>query len=649
MLQPIKSYLGNLSVGRKLMLAFGLVTALSLVAITIAFQAAKTLLSGSQQNQAIAEINLLLLKARGAEKDFALSNESSSVERLDQALKALNQTVEALRIEEAIDPHELRNIAVSVQDYRKQFKTFVDDSQGAKNAFEDMQKQAEEARIQFEFVELDMFSSLRESLTGEGTLNPDTLTFSESASSLLRKLLAVRNRESIYVQSGAEQSLKEWEELMQGTEGEVSLLHTRIGKENKDILQAADDALTNYRIAFQNYKRSRIANENTAKTMRELAERVLQLADSALSSHKLAMEKQAAAVLRLLLISGIVIMCLALLAGWAIRQLILPPLRQTLEMAKSIASGDLSQVITTERQDELGQLCQAMGTMSMGLRNLVEMIIHGIDQLHASANQLMEASMGSRDGALTQQREAEQAATATQQMAYSADAVSRHASEASAAARLANHQANDGAEVVRQSADQIARVAIDVEQSMITIRELHDGSGRIGGVLDVIKAVAEQTNLLALNAAIEAARAGEQGRGFAVVADEVRALARRTQDSTRTIESMIIELQAMSDRAVQQMSGSSQLSQEAATYGEQARMALSRITSAVSSIETFNQQIATAAEEQSSVAGEISNNVERVRNIADQGAVSTERMTSASAELAQLGEQLQQLVRKFRI
>ncbi|WP_419956932.1 methyl-accepting chemotaxis protein [Pseudomonas putida] len=234
-------------------------------------------------------------------------------------------------------------------------------------------------------------------------------------------------------------------------------------------------------------------------------------------------------------------------------------------------------------------------------------------------------------------------------MAYSADAVSRHASEASAAAILANHQANDGAEVVRQSADQIARVAIDVEQSMKTIRELHDGSGRIGGVLDVIKAVAEQTNLLALNAAIEAARAGEQGRGFAVVADEVRALARRTQDSTRTIESMIIELQAMSDRAVQQMSGSSQLSQEAATYGEQARMALSRITSAVSSIETFNQQIATAAEEQSSVAGEISNNVQRVRNIADQGAVSTERMTSASAELAQLGEQLQQLVRKFRI
>ncbi|BAW24134.1 Laminin subunit alphmethyl-accepting chemotaxis sensory transducer [Pseudomonas putida] len=649
MLQTIKSYLGNLSVGRKLMLAFGLVTALSLVAITIAFQAAKTLLSGSQQNQAIAEINLLLLKARGAEKDFALSNESPSVERLDQALKALNQTVEALRIEAAIDPHELRNIAVSVQDYRKQFKTFVDDSQGAKNAFEDMQKQAEEARIQFEFVELDMFSSLRESLTGEGTLNSDTLTFSESASSLLRKLLAVRNRESIYVQSGAQQSLKEWEELMQGTEGEVSLLHTRIGKENKDILQAADDALTNYRIAFQNYKHSRIANENTAKKMRELAERVLQLADSALSSHKLAMEKQAAAVLRLLLISGIVIMCLALLAGWAIRQLILPPLRQTLEMAKSIASGDLSQVITTERQDELGQLCQAMGTMSMGLRNLVEMIIRGIDQLHISANQLKEASMGSRDGALTQQREAEQAATATQQMAYSADAVSRHASEASAAAILANHQANDGAEVVRQSADQIARVAIDVEQSMKTIRELHDGSGRIGGVLDVIKAVAEQTNLLALNAAIEAARAGEQGRGFAVVADEVRALARRTQDSTRTIESMIIELQAMSDRAVQQMSGSSQLSQEAATYGEQARMALSRITSAVSSIETFNQQIATAAEEQSSVAGEISNNVQRVRNIADQGAVSTERMTSASAELAQLGEQLQQLVRKFRI
>ncbi|WP_036996903.1 methyl-accepting chemotaxis protein [Metapseudomonas resinovorans] len=648
MLQPIQSGLANLSVGRKLMLAFGIVSALSLAAIAIAIQAAQTLFSESQQNQAIAEINLLLLQARGAEKDFALNHGAPAVERLDQALAALGKRVDTLRSEDAIGLEQLDAVTGSVRDYRMQFQQFVDDSRSAEKAFEDMQKQADEARIQFEFVELDMFSSLRDTMSNQGQLNPDTLTFAETASSLLRKLLAVRNREYVYGQIGTEQALAEWEELMQGTEGEVSRLHARIGEDHEDILQAAEDALANYRAAFQAYRGSRVANEATAETMQQLAGRVLEVADKTLLSHNQAMEQKAATILRLLVVSGIVILGLALLAGWVIRQLILPPLRQTLDLAKSIASGDLSQMIATERKDELGQLCQAMGTMSLGLRQLIERIVQGIDQLHSSASQLLEASQVSRDGARSQQRETEQAATATQQMAYSADAVSRHAEEASEAARLANQQASEGAQIVRHSADQVARLAVDVQQSMKTIRELHDGSGRIGSVLDVIKAVAEQTNLLALNAAIEAARAGEQGRGFAVVADEVRALARRTQDSTRQIESLIVELQDMSDRAVQQMSGSSQLSQEATTYGEQARVALSRITDAVSSIETFNHQIATAAEEQSSVAGEISTNVERVRNIADQGAEATEHMTTASAELARLGGELQQLVRQFR-
>ncbi|WP_408601158.1 methyl-accepting chemotaxis protein [Pseudomonas sp. PLMAX] len=287
--------------------------------------------------------------------------------------------------------------------------------------------------------------------------------------------------------------------------------------------------------------------------------------------------------------------------------------------------------------------------MTTGLRSLIQRIVQGINQLHHSAHQLQQASLQNSSGAKSQQQVTEQAATATQQMAYSAEAVFRHAADASNAAELANREASEGDEIVRHSADQISRLAEDVSLSMQTIQRLHDGSDRIGSVLDVIKAVAEQTNLLALNAAIEAARAGEQGRGFAVVADEVRALAMRTQDSTSQIEALIAGLQSLSEQAVKQMANSAQLSQEVAEQGERARVAISRITVAVSSIQSLNSQIASAAEEQSSVAGEISENVDRARMITDQGVAATDSIAQSSAELAHLGGELQQLVRQFRI
>ncbi|WP_442964772.1 methyl-accepting chemotaxis protein [Pseudomonas sp. GOM7] len=233
-------------------------------------------------------------------------------------------------------------------------------------------------------------------------------------------------------------------------------------------------------------------------------------------------------------------------------------------------------------------------------------------------------------------------------MAATVQEVAHNAEMASHAAKEADREAQQGNEVVQQAVDQVHSLATEVEQSAEAIAALDQESSRISSVLEVIRGVAEQTNLLALNAAIEAARAGEQGRGFAVVADEVRALAKRAQDSTEEIETLIGSLQRMAKGAVQQMESSRSLTQRTVALAGQAGEALARITQSVSTIEQMNQQIAAAAEEQSAVAETINESVTRVRDIGEQSATATEQTAVSSAELARLGVELQGLVRQFR-
>lgn len=650
MLQRLNACLADLTVGKKMILAFGLVSLLSIAAIAIALKSADLLLDGNRQSQAIGELNLLLQEARGAEKEFSMTGKQENADLLKLKLSKLDTRVnELLEDESTINHEQLEKTRLNAQAYRKQFDHFQASKTQSDSALAEMQKQAENARIQLEFVELDMFSALRESVNGQGGFDPNTLTFAENASTLLRLLLQMRGHEFNYVQRDDKKELSAWTEMMDEAEGDVSRLQGRIGEEHKDILQAAQEALASYHSAFKRYSESRVANQRSAMQMQELADQVTQGANEALASHRDWLEGYADNILRLLVVSAGIILTLALLAGWGVRQLILPPLHQTLDLAKRIAAGDLSQNITTERNDELGQLCRAMGGMTINLRELIRRILDGVEQLRGAAGALQEASQQSSEGALIQQRQTELAASATHQMATSAEAVAAHANMASEAAAQANKHAEAGEHVVHQSAEQIGLLADDVQSSTQVIKQLHESSERIGGVLDVIKMVAEQTNLLALNAAIEAARAGEQGRGFAVVADEVRALARRTQESTHEIEALVAELQDMSLRALQQMTGSAQLSDQAVAFGKQARDTLNHITSAVSSIEQLNEQIATAAGEQSTVAAEISLNVDNVRSVASQGADATQRVAGASSELARLGTELQQLVQQFRI
>ncbi|WP_373682151.1 MULTISPECIES: methyl-accepting chemotaxis protein [unclassified Pseudomonas] len=227
--------------------------------------------------------------------------------------------------------------------------------------------------------------------------------------------------------------------------------------------------------------------------------------------------------------------------------------------------------------------------------------------------------------------------------------VARNAEQASEAAVMADQQAREGDRVVSEAVAQIERLASEVANSSEAMSQLKGESDKIGSVLDVIKSVAQQTNLLALNAAIEAARAGEAGRGFAVVADEVRSLAQRTQQSTEEIEELIAGLQSGTQRAASVMDSSRQLTDSTVELTRRAGSSLENITRTVSSIQAMNQQIATAAEEQTAVAEEINRSVINVRDISDQTSAASEQTASSSVELARLGTHLQGLVRRFKL
>ncbi|MEN5313317.1 methyl-accepting chemotaxis protein [Pseudomonas koreensis] len=348
---------------------------------------------------------------------------------------------------------------------------------------------------------------------------------------------------------------------------------------------------------------------------------------------------------------GLIIAAIGLLVIWLVGHGIARPLKQMVAMLDDIAKGegDLTRRLSSDRSDELGSIAKGFNTFLAKLQAMIMQVVTSVQSVSDSSEHTADIAIRTNIGIQKQMAEIDQVATAVQEMTATAQDVARNATQAAQAASHADQAAGQGMQIVRDTSNSIGVLAVEIGKAVEVVQTLAKDSENINAILTAIRGIAEQTNLLALNAAIEAARAGEQGRGFAVVADEVRNLAQKTQKATEEIQSMIQQLQQGTRDVVRVMEDSQNRTDESVQHAAKAAEALETITQAVSVINDMNTQIASAAEEQSAVADDINRNVINIGQVANEVAGGADESSSASAGLTKLAEQQRRLINQFKV
>jgi len=630
--------LGNVSVNRKLGIGFGLLLLLTLLITATGWTGLGSVIKRGDKLGSIATINELTKDLRIARMDYQLTQGeqgpavvSDLLNRLDEGLRDVRKQFER---PESIALADQQLAAVA--EYKLAFADITQATANREASRAKLGASADNAVARVEEVEKSM-------------LQGDSVAQFNSVIELSKLLQQARFQVRGYTYSGKADAEKPALDAIDAALNNLASLPGKLPEQHIANLQQASDSLKGYREAVSQFRDSQVASAAALKRMAAQGDRLFDLSKQLTTLQTSKRDSEAAQAKSMLMIATVLALVFGLIASWSITRQIIIPLRQTLQVVERVASGDLSQNLSVERRDELGQLQGAMQRMTVSLRELIGGISAGVTQIASAAEELSAVTEQTSAGVNNQKVETDQVATAMNEMAATVQEVARNAEEASEAAVAADQQAREGDRVVSEAIAQIERLATEVGHSTDAMSHLKQESDKIGSVLDVIKSVAQQTNLLALNAAIEAARAGEAGRGFAVVADEVRSLAQRTQKSTEEIEELIVGLQSGTQQVASIMDNSRSLTDSSVELTRRAGGSLENITRTVSAIQAMNQQIAAAAEQQSAVAEEINRSVLNVRDVSEQTSAASEETAASSVELARLGTHLQTLVGRFRV
>ena len=654
MISAVQGRFANLGMAKKMGVGFVLVLLLTALVAAIGVWSLQTISQRFDGLKQMSSLNSGLLKVRLLEQEYALHGNPKTVDALHAGVDALIVLAAELKAQSAANVPVMNDVEQSLGAYRKAFDEFVSLSQAKDLALEMASWSVSSVANNLDVLQAGLADdgayTLKES---EGKDGAQFIEQANQVSQVARLMLQAMNEARVRLDqsrkgddSGAQGKIEQADQALVQAEQ----LKTTIKDEGyQTVLNEVAGHIAGFSEKLAEYT-GLLAQEKTVyEQLHQRAAQVVERVDQAYVAEDLSMQAELKKNSLLIIGSSALALLVGLIAAWVITRLIVAPLRSVIRVAQQIAAGDLSATIEVTRRDEIGQLMQAMQQMGAGLSSIVSGLQAGIEQLASSAQSLSAVTEQTNLEVSSQKEETEQVATAMNQMTATVHDVARNAEEAAQAAQTADGKVESGQQVVRQSMARIEQLADSATSASSSIESLSAQIQNIGTVLSVIKSVAEQTNLLALNAAIEAARAGEQGRGFAVVADEVRALAKRTQQSTEEIEQLVSALRSAAQSSVQQIQNSGELVKLAVSDALQTESALGSIAAAVSLIQQMNQQIAAAAEEQSSVAEEINRSVTNIRASADQSSLAMQGNATSSIELAQLGVELKGMVGHFRL
>ncbi|MFK3774072.1 methyl-accepting chemotaxis protein [Pseudomonas sp. NPDC089406] len=639
----MNSWFANISVNLKLGLGFGLVLVLTGLLALTGWNSLGSLIDRSNWMGDIGQLNKYLTELRVARLQYMIANgddasAANTQTKLDAFSKQQEYLVNTFKSPENVKL--LRELGQTVSEYKvslNKMRAGYKTSTAAREAMNVSAAKADEA-----------MDTLSQDVMARSEADNVRLAQYQLISKARQQLLQVRIDVRGYIADNTAANEQAALRQLDGALAEVDTLKRELPNEAARV-QQFEQSVQAYRDAVRQFRDAVAAIATARAEMTVQGGDIVKTSDALYAIQLERRDIESAQARNMQIFATLLALLVGVLAAVLITRQITRPLRETLDAVEKIAGGDLTQNLRVTRRDELGVLQQGIGRMGTTLRELITGIRDGVTQIASAAEELSAVTEQTSAGANSQKVETDQVATAMHEMAATVQEVARNAEQAAMAATNADGEARNGDKVVGEAISQIERLATEVNRSTEAMNLLQQESQKIGSVMDVIKSVAEQTNLLALNAAIEAARAGEAGRGFAVVADEVRGLAQRTQQSTEEIEGLIASLQQGTQQVADVMSGSRSLTDSSVELARKAGGSLENITRTVSNIQSMNQQIAAAAEQQSAVAEEISRSILNVRDVSEQTASASDETAASSVELARLGGHLQTLVSQFRV